>query len=161
MVAAYYRRLTHPDPKVQLEAAKAWSVWEGTTLSLRPDPDRIRLFGSDAYAIAFARIECHYFINKGFFERDAQLLEDAHRIREIPGTIVHGRYDVVTPLKNAWDLKRAWPEADLRSPASSTSSYRRRAVSPADVCHAQFAARSPMKHSTTSRRWELVRCSTR
>jgi proline iminopeptidase len=114
MVAAYYRRLTHPDPKVQLEAAKAWSVWEGTTLSLRPDPDRIRLFGSDAYAIAFARIECHYFINKGFFERDAQLLEDAHRIRSIPGTIVHGRYDVVTPLKNAWDLKRAWPEADLR-----------------------------------------------
>jgi proline iminopeptidase len=114
MIAAYYRRLTDPDPKIQLEAAKAWSVWEGTTLSLKPDPERIRLFGSDAYAIAFARIECHYFINKGFFERDAQLLEDAHRIRGIPGIIVHGRYDVVTPLKNAWDLKRAWPEADLR-----------------------------------------------
>jgi proline iminopeptidase len=114
MVAAYHRRLTDPDPAVQLAAAKAWSVWEGTTLSLRPDPERIRLFGSDAYAIAFARIECHYFMKQGFFESDGQLLADAHRIRSIPGVIVHGRYDVVTPLKNAWDLKKVWPEADLR-----------------------------------------------
>lgn len=114
MVGAYYARLTHPDVKVQLEAARAWSVWEGTTLSLYPDEERVRQFGSDSYAIAFARIECHYFVNRGFLDRDEQLLEDAHRIANIPGVIVHGRYDVVTPLRNAWDLKRAWPRADLK-----------------------------------------------
>ncbi|MGE5513158.1 MAG: prolyl aminopeptidase [Bacteroidota bacterium] len=114
MISAYYRRLTDPDPKVQLAAARAWSVWEGTTLSLHQDPERIKLFSADAYAIAFARIECHYFVNRGFFARDDELLAGAHRLRGIPGTIVHGRYDVVTPLKNAFDLKRVWPEADLR-----------------------------------------------
>lgn len=114
MIAAYYRRLTDPDPLVRLTAAKAWSVWEGSTLSLLQDPERIRQFGADAYAIAFARIESHYFVNAGFFDRDDQLLADAHRLGGIPGTIVHGRYDVVTPVKNAWDLKRAWPSADLR-----------------------------------------------
>jgi proline iminopeptidase len=114
MIAAYYRRLTHPDQSVQLEAARAWSVWEGTTLSLQHDPERIKLFSADSYAIAFARIECHYFINGGFFERDGELLLNAHRLRRIPGVIVHGRYDVVTPLKNAFDLRQVWPEADLR-----------------------------------------------
>ena len=114
MVAAYYRRLTHPDPQVQLAAARAWSIWEGTTLSLQPDPERVRHFGSDSYALAFARIECHYFVNRGFLDRDGQLLEDAHRLANIPGVIVHGRYDVVTPLKNAWDLKKRWTAADLR-----------------------------------------------
>ena len=74
MIAAYYRRLTHPDRNVQIAAARAWSVWEGSTLSLLQDPERVRLFGADTYAIAFARIECHYFINRGFFERDDQLL---------------------------------------------------------------------------------------
>lgn len=114
MVRAYYRRLTHPDRQVQLEAARAWSVWEGTTLSLQPDAERVRQFGSDNYAVAFARIECHYFVNRGFLDRDGRLLEDAHRLSGIPGVIVHGRYDVVTPLKNAWDLKKVWPQADLR-----------------------------------------------
>lgn len=114
MVRAYYKRLTHPDRNVQLAAARAWSIWEGTTLSLHPDEDRIRHFGSDNYAIAFARIECHYFVNNGFLHRDGQLLEDAPRLSAIPGVIVHGRYDVVTPLRNAWDLKRAWPRAELR-----------------------------------------------
>lgn len=114
MIRAYYRRLTDPDPALRLAAAKAWSVWEGTTLSLMPDADRIRAFGKDQYALAFARIECHYFINGGFFERDGQLLADAGRLRNVPGTIVHGRYDVVTPVKNAWDLRRVWPRADLR-----------------------------------------------
>lgn len=119
MVAAYYRRLTDPNPQVQIEAARAWSIWEGTTLSLQPNEERVRQFGSDTYAIAFARIECHYFINGGFMERDGQLLEDAHRLADIPGVIVHGRYDVVTPLKNAWDLKKAWPRAELRIAADS------------------------------------------
>jgi proline iminopeptidase len=114
MIAAYHRRLTDPDPLVRVAAAKAWSVWEGSTLSLLQDPERIRQFGADAYAIAFARIECHYFVNGGFFSSDDQLLADAHRLAGIPGTIVHGRYDVVTPMKNAWDLKRAWPSAELR-----------------------------------------------
>lgn len=114
MVEAYYRRLTHRDPQVQLAAARAWSVWEGMTLSLQQDPERIKLFSADAYAIAFARIECHYFVNRGFFARDDELLAGADRMRDIPGTIVHGRYDVVTPLKSAFDLKNVWPEVDLR-----------------------------------------------
>jgi proline iminopeptidase len=114
MIAAYHRRLTDPDPQVRLAAAKAWSVWEGSTLSLVQDAERIRHFGADAYALAFARIECHYFVNAGFFASDGQLLTDAGRLRDIPGTIIHGRYDVVTPVKNAWDLKAAWPNAELR-----------------------------------------------
>lgn len=114
MIAAYYRRLTDSDPRVRLAAAKAWSVWEASTLSLLQDVERIRNFGADAYALTFARIECHYFINGGFFDTDDQLLADAGRLQGIPGTIVHGRYDVVTPVKNAWDLKRVWPTADLR-----------------------------------------------
>jgi proline iminopeptidase len=113
MIAAYYARLTSHDATIQLAAARAWSIWEGSTLSLMQDPERIKLFGAEHYAIAFARIECHYFVNRGFFERDDQLLAGAHRIRDIPGVIVHGRYDVVTPVKNAWDLKKAWPRADL------------------------------------------------
>ena len=99
---------------VQIAAARAWSVWEGSTLSLLQDPERVRLFGADTYAIAFARIECHYFINRGFFERDDQLLRGVDRIRHLPCVMVHGRYDVVTPVKNAWDLSRAWRQADLR-----------------------------------------------
>jgi proline iminopeptidase len=114
VIAAYYKRLTHPDRAVQLQAARAWSTWEGTTLSLRQNPDRVHTFGSDNYAIAFARIECHYFINRGFLEKDGQIIANASRLRSIPGRIVNGRFDVVTPLKIAWDLKRAWPEADLR-----------------------------------------------
>jgi proline iminopeptidase len=89
-------------------------VWEGSTLSLVQDPERVKLFGADNYAIAFARIECHYFVNRGFFERDDQLLAGVERIRHLPCVIVHGRYDVVTPVRNAWDLSRVWPQADLR-----------------------------------------------
>jgi proline iminopeptidase len=114
MVAAFHKRLTGSDPAVQLAAAKAWSMWEGSTLALRPDAERIKAFGADRYAVAFARIECHYFLNGGFLERDDQLLANAHRLHGIPGVIVHGRYDVVTPLRNAWDLRSAWPQADLR-----------------------------------------------
>lgn len=114
MIAAYHRRLTDPDKRLQVEAARAWSIWEGATLSLVPDPDRIRLFGAESYALAFARIEAHYFVNRGFFEEDGWLLSSAGRLKDIPGVIIHGRYDVVTPVKSAWDLKRAWPRADLR-----------------------------------------------
>ena len=114
MIAAYYRRLTSADPKTQTEAARAWSAWEGRTLSLLPDFDRVRRFSEDHYALAFARIESHYFINAGFFETDGQLIRNAARLKTIPGIIVHGRYDVVTPVKNAFDLAEAWPKADLR-----------------------------------------------
>ena len=114
MVAAYHRRLTGSDPQVQLACAKAWSVWEGSTLALKQDASRIKAFGADHYAIAFARIECHYFHNRGFLKSDAQLLDDAYRLKDIPGVIVHGRYDVVTPVENAWDLHKAWRGADLR-----------------------------------------------
>lgn len=114
IIAAYYRRLTSAAPEIRLQAARAWSGWEGATLSLRLDPDRIIKFQEDRYALAFARIEAHYFMHKGFFEHDDQLLRGAPKIRHIPGVIIHGRYDVVTPLRNAWNLKAAWPEAELR-----------------------------------------------
>jgi proline iminopeptidase len=114
MVGAYHRRLMGEDAEVRLAAAKAWSVWEGTTLSLLQDPDRVRLFAADAYALAFARIECHYFVNEGFLDADGWLIAHADRLSGLPGTIIHGRYDVVTPLRNAWQLKTAWPQADLR-----------------------------------------------
>ncbi len=114
MVAAYYRRLTSDHRPTLLGAARAWATWEGATSNLRVNPDYVAKFGDAAYAAAFARIECHYFINGGFMRSDAQLLEDAARIRHIPSVIVQGRYDVVCPMRSAWDLHRAWPEADLR-----------------------------------------------
>jgi proline iminopeptidase len=111
MMTAYHRRLVGADRAEALRCAKAWSQWEGTTISLLPDPARVSQFGADDYAIAFASIECHYFVNRGFFAYDGQLIAEAHKLRGIPGAIVHGRYDVVTPLAIAWDLHRAWPEA--------------------------------------------------
>lgn len=114
MIGAYHRRLTSDDPATQLAAARAWSTWEGTTLSLIPEPERVARFGIDTYALAFARIESHYFVNRGFFRRDGELLLNAGRLRGIPGIIVHGRYDVVTPVRNAVLLHGAWPDSELR-----------------------------------------------
>lgn len=111
LVAAYYRRLTSNDPTVRIAAARAWSVWEASTSKLVPDAGLIDHFGEDEFAVAFARIECHYFMNRGFFEQDDQLLKNVDRIRHIPGVIVQGRYDVVCPATTAWELHRAWPEA--------------------------------------------------
>jgi proline iminopeptidase len=113
MMQAYYKRLTGPDAAVRVQAAKAWSLWEAVTSTLRPSPEMKASMGKDDFALAFARIECHYFVNGGFFERESQLLEDAPRIRHIPGVIVQGRYDVVCPMETAWALHRAWPEAEL------------------------------------------------
>jgi proline iminopeptidase len=112
-VKAYYKRLTSPDPAVRREAARAWSIWEGSTSKLFPSSDMTERFGEDRFAEAFARIECHYFINKGFFDRDDYLLAHVHKIRHIPGVIIQGRYDVVCPMRSAWELHRAWPEAEL------------------------------------------------
>ena len=113
LIGAYYRRLTGKDEAEKLKAAKAWSAWEGGTVSLMPSQERIDSFSADAFAIAFARIECHYFVNRGFFDSDDQLIANAHKVRNIPGVIVQGRYDVVTPMKTAWELRKAWPEAEL------------------------------------------------
>ncbi len=114
MVSAYHRRLTSPDARIRSEAARAWSVWEGSTSKLLPSSDMVMRFGESRFAEAFARIECHYFVNNGFFETDNWLIENVHRIRHIPAVIVQGRYDVVCPMRSAWDLHRAWPEADFR-----------------------------------------------
>lgn len=113
LLSAYYRRLTHPDPQIQLAAARAWSIWEASTSKLVPDQALMDKFGEEAFATAFARIECHYFINQGFFETPNQLITQAERLRSIPGVIVQGRYDVVCPMKTAWELHQAWPEAEF------------------------------------------------
>jgi proline iminopeptidase len=113
LMSAYHRRLTSTDAKVRTDAARAWSVWEGATSFLWQDKSHIESSGENDFALAFARIECHYFVNGGFFEHDDQLLRNVERIRHIPAVIVQGRYDVVCPLRSAWDLHRTWPEADL------------------------------------------------
>lgn len=113
IVAAYYRRLTGADEAVRLACARAWSMWEGAALSLLPNPARVAAFGNPNYALAFARIECHYFQNRGFFDTDDQIIARAGLLRDIPGVIVNGRYDLCTPVTSAWDLSRAWPSAEL------------------------------------------------
>lgn len=111
MIAAYHARLTHPERRVRAEAAAAWSQWEGDTISIRGPEARPPKFNEIDFAIAFARIECHYFHNRGFFPEDGWILNNIHQIRDIPGWIVNGRFDVVTPLEAAWKLHKAWPEA--------------------------------------------------
>lgn len=112
-VQAFYKRLTSPDAAVRKEAAHAWSVWEGSTSKLIPDSGFAARFGEDDFADAFARIECHYFTNKGFFTEDNWLINNVDKIRHIPTVIVQGRYDVVCPADSAWALHRAFPEAEL------------------------------------------------
>jgi proline iminopeptidase len=114
MVSAYYRRLTSDDPAIRVEAARAWSVWEASTSKLAPDAKLIEDFSDPEFATAFARIECHYFMNNCFFDTENFLIENVDKIRSIPAVIVQGRYDVVCPITSAWELHRAWPEADLR-----------------------------------------------
>jgi len=124
LISAFHRRLTSDDQDTRLAAARAWSVWEGATSFLHVDQEFVSGHQAAEFALAFARIENHYFVNGGFFEADDQLLRDAHRIADIPGVIVHGRYDVVCPLANAWDLHRAWPRASIEiSPGSGHSAF--------------------------------------
>ncbi|HIK19428.1 MAG TPA: prolyl aminopeptidase [Leptolyngbyaceae cyanobacterium M33_DOE_097] len=113
LITAYYKRLTSPDLATRQRAARAWSVWEASTSRLLPDLTLMSKFGEDAFADAFARIECHYFINRGFLEPEDQLLNDVDKIRHLPAVIVQGRYDVVCPMVSAWELHRAWPEAEF------------------------------------------------
>jgi proline iminopeptidase len=113
-IKAYHLRLTSEDPAVRAAAAKAWSVWEAATSYLHVNADYVARAGEDRFALAFARIECHYFVNRGFFDRETQLLDEIGKIRHIPCLIVQGRYDVVCPMVTAWALHRAFPEATLR-----------------------------------------------
>jgi proline iminopeptidase len=111
LLAAYHRRLTGTDRAAQIEAACAWSQWEGDTLSILGPEGRPAKFAEPNFAVAFARLECHYFVNKGFFPHDGWLLDQVPRFRRIPAYIVQGRFDVVTPMETAWTLTKAWPEA--------------------------------------------------
>ncbi len=110
LMTAFHRRLTGDDRAAQIAAARAWSEWEGGTITLLPDPTTAGGFAEDRFALAFARIENHFFVHRGWMA-EGQLLRDAHRLADIPGTIVQGRYDIATPMRSAWDLHRAWPQA--------------------------------------------------
>ncbi len=112
MIQAYYRRLTGANELAKMAAAKAWSQWEGRCATLRPNPDVVHHFVEPHMAVSLARIEAHYFINKAFLEPD-QILRDAHRLNDIPGTLIHGRYDMVCPLDGATALHNAWPASKL------------------------------------------------
>jgi proline iminopeptidase len=114
LITAYHRRLTSDDPAVRQSAARAWSIWEAATSFLFANLEHASHASEDEFSLALSRIESHYFVHRGFFRSESQLLDDVGKIRHIPAVIVHGRYDVVCPLESAWDLHRAWPEADLR-----------------------------------------------
>ena len=113
LISAYRKRLTGADPVAQLTCARAWSVWEGQTIRLLPDVSNAEKHAEDAFSLAFARIENHYFVHKGWMD-EGQLIRDAANLAEVPGVIVQGRYDVCTPVRTAWDLHRAWPQADFQ-----------------------------------------------
>jgi proline iminopeptidase len=119
LLRAYHERLTGEDAAVRLRAAKAWSLWEAATSTLRPNPAMQSSMGRDEFALAFARIESHYFVHRGFFEHEDQLLRGVERIRHIPAVIVQGRYDMVCPIETAWALHKVWPEAELRIAAGA------------------------------------------
>jgi proline iminopeptidase len=112
LVSAYYRQLTAEDSDARLFAARAWAQWEAGAMALVPDDRVLSMFAGDDTALAMARIECHYFVNHCFME-EGQLLANIDRVRDIPAVIVHGRYDALCPVSNAWELSRLWPEAEL------------------------------------------------
>ncbi|WP_416796059.1 prolyl aminopeptidase [Ciceribacter azotifigens] len=112
MMAAYRRRLTGTNREEQLRCAVAWSSWEGETITLLPNPDYSDHFYDPEFALAFARIENHFFVHAGWLE-EGQLLRDAVKLKDIPGVIIHGRYDMPCPAKYAWQLHKAWPKADF------------------------------------------------
>jgi proline iminopeptidase len=116
LLKAYHERLTSEDESTRLEAARAWSLWEASTSSMVQNEEKIKKFTEPEMALAFARIECHYFTNKGFFERDGWLLEkqNINKIRHIPAIIIQGRQDLICPPESAWALHKVWPEAELK-----------------------------------------------
>lgn len=114
LIQAFYKRLTSDDRATRVQAARAWSTWEAATSYLHVNDENVNKWDEEDFAIAVARIECHYFVNRGFLEQEDQLLKNVDRIRHIPAVIVQGRYDVVCPMQTAWALHKAWPEADFR-----------------------------------------------
>jgi proline iminopeptidase len=112
LLAAYYRRLTDPDPRIHMPAARAWSVYEGACSTLLPNPETIAAFGEDRLALGLARLEAHYF-SYNLFSGERDLIARIGRIRHLPGVIVQGRYDMVCPIRSADELARAWPEAEF------------------------------------------------
>jgi proline iminopeptidase len=110
LMTAFHKRLTGTDAQTRIAAARAWTRWEGGTITMTSDPATTGGFGDDHFALAFARIENHYFVHHGWMD-EGQLLRDVDRLKGIPGVIVQGRYDAATPVRSAWDLHRAWPEA--------------------------------------------------
>ncbi len=143
LVAAFYRRLTGGDPEERLRCARAWSLWEGRTANLRPKTDVVDFFGGEQTALALARIECHYFKHDAFLAPN-QILAWAHRLADIPGVIVHGRYDLICPVRNAWDLHQAWPQATLHIVPDAAHSATEPGISAALVqATDDFAERTP------------------
>lgn len=112
LLQAHYRRLTGGDEVARMRSAEAWSIWEGRTATLTSKKSVVDFFSNPHVALSLSRIEAHYFVNRIFLEPD-QILRNAHRLKNIPGIIVHGRYDMVCPFESAWDLHTAWPEAKL------------------------------------------------
>ena len=113
MISAYYKRLTSENEIVRMGAAKAWSIWEGTTATLLPDKAVVDYFSDPHKALSIARIECHYFSNHSFFSPN-QLLDNASKLKDIPGFIVHGRYDMICPIDQALSLNRQWGTSQLK-----------------------------------------------
>ena len=130
---------------MQREAARAWSLWEGSTSNLVAKDSVLEHFSQEATALSLARIECHYFMHDSFV-RENQLLEDAHKLKDIPGVIVHGRYDLVCPMEQAWALHQAWPEAELQS-LSAFGTFGRRTRD-----RRCATSRSPQAHAHLNRR---------
>ncbi len=146
LIQAYYKRVTSDDAQQRLEAAKAWSLWEGSTISLLPDRALADSFTVDSIALAMARIETHYFVNKGFL-KEGQLLRDIGKVRNIPAVIVHGRYDVLCPASTAWALSKAWPEAVLRfTPDAGHSAFEPGNVHELVMATDTFATRQVHRH---------------
>ncbi|MDA9112298.1 prolyl aminopeptidase, partial [Gammaproteobacteria bacterium] len=135
LMSAYHKIFTSDDKQKRLIAAIAWSRWEAATSSLSYKPTLVEEFSDPEFALAFALIENHYFINKGWFETENQLIENIDKIRSIPSVIVQGRYDVVCPMKTAWELSEAWPEAEMIiAPSSGHTAFEK------EITHALISA---------------------
>ena len=114
LVKAYYELFSGEENPAQVRAARAWTAWEKRASYLQPCQEEIhKALTDDKYSLAFARLECHYFMHGAFFDPEDKLLREIGKIRHIPAVVVQGRYDVVCPMTTAWDLHRAWPEADF------------------------------------------------
>lgn len=142
LIAAYRQRLTGDDLQARLDAARAWSLWEGQTITLLPDPAARLKYGDGEYALAFARIENHYFVHHGWLQ-PGQLIRDAHKLADIPGVIVQGRYDMACPATTAWELHRAWPQAEFHMVEGAGHAYSEPAILAQLVAATDRFARSP------------------